>query len=78
MSSLILRQISGFQNLLKEQFTQKYKCDVYLQGIQDAGDFVSSVEHKRRCLTQSVSHLMEVNGLHGFESQKKHTQTKPN
>ncbi len=41
------------------------------QGIQDVGDFVSSVEHKQRYLTQTVavSHIMAVNGTHGFESQ---------
>ncbi len=27
----------------------------YLQGIQDVGDFVSSVEQKRRCLTQPLA-----------------------
>ncbi len=37
----------------------------YPQGIPDVGDFVSSVEHKLRFLTQplqSVSRIMAVNG----------------
>ncbi len=46
----------------------------YSQGIQDVGYFVSSVEHKQRFLTQtvaSVSHIIAVNGTHGFERKKK-------
>ncbi len=31
------------------------------QGIQDVGDFVSSVEHKRRCLTQIVAVCQSYN-----------------
>ncbi len=53
----------------------------YPQGIQDVGDFVSSVEHKQRFLTQTVAVCQTynaVNETHGFERQKKHTQTKPN
>ncbi len=34
--------------------------------ISKIGDFVSSIEHKQK----SVSHIMTVNGTHGFESQK--------
>ncbi len=46
----------------------------YPQGIQDVVDFVSSVEHKQRFLTQtvaSISHIMAVNGNQTFESKKK-------
>ncbi len=53
----------------------------YPQGIQDVGDFVSSVEHKRRFLTQTVAVCQSYNGSQWdsrlWES-KKHTQTKPN
>ncbi len=34
----------------------------YSQGIQDVGDFVSSVEHKRRFLTQTVAVCQSYNG----------------
>ncbi len=34
----------------------------YHQGIQDVGDFVSSVEHKRRFLTQTVAVCQSYNG----------------
>ncbi len=44
----------------------------YPQGIQDVGDFVSSVEHKQRFLTQTVAVCQSYNGS------KKNTQTKPN
>ncbi len=54
----------------------------YPQSIQDVDEFVSSVEHKTNIFylkpLQSVSHIMAVNGTHGFESKTKHTQTKPN
>ncbi len=33
----------------------------YPQGIQDVGDFVSSVEHKQRCLTQTVAVCQSYN-----------------
>ncbi len=53
----------------------------YPQGIQDVGDFVYSVEHKRRFLTQTVAVCQSYNGSQWdprlWES-KKHTQTKPN
>ncbi len=48
----------------------------YPQGIQDFGDFVSSVEHKRRFLLKpllSVSHIMSVNGTQVFERKKTYT-----
>ncbi len=51
------------------------------QSIQDEGDFVSSVEHKLRCLTQTIAvcqSYMAVNGTHGFEREKIHKQTKLN
>ncbi len=51
---------------------------VYPQGIQDVGDFVSSVEHKKRFLTQTIAVCQSYNSSHGFESQKKHTQSKQN
>ncbi len=44
----------------------------YPQGIQDVGDFVFSVEHKRRFLTQTVAVCQSynaVNETHGFERQ---------
>ncbi len=34
----------------------------YPQGIQDVGDFVSSVEHKRRFLTQTIAVCQSYNG----------------
>ncbi len=34
----------------------------YPKGIQDVGDFVSSVEHKRRFLTQTVAVCQSYNG----------------
>ncbi len=42
-------------------------------GIQDVGDFVSSVEHKRRYLTQTVAVCQSYNDreTHGFESKEK-------
>ncbi len=46
----------------------------YLKGIQDVGDFVSSVEHKQSFYLnplQSVSHVMAVNGHKIFESKNK-------
>ncbi len=48
----------------------------YPQRIQDVGDFVSSVEHKQKILTQTVAVCQSYNGrTHGFERQKKiHTQ----
>ncbi len=55
----------------------------YPQGIQDVGDFVSSVEHKRRVLTQTVAVCQSynaVNGTHGFEKNKnihRQNQIKP-
>ncbi len=53
----------------------------YPQGIQDVGNFVSSVEHKQRCLTQTVAVHQSYNGSQWdprlWES-KKLTQTKPN
>ncbi len=35
----------------------------YPQGIQDVGDFVSAVELKLRCLTQTVAVCQSFNGL---------------
>ncbi len=48
----------------------------YPKDIQDVGDFVSSVEHKRRFLTQTIAlcQLMVLTALR----EKKHTPTKPN
>ncbi len=34
----------------------------YPKGIQDVGDFVSSVEHKQRFLTQTVAVCQSYNG----------------
>ncbi len=34
----------------------------YPQGIQDVGDFVSSLEHKQRFLTQTVAVCQSYNG----------------
>ncbi len=51
----------------------KKLLSAYPQGIQDVGDFVSSVEHKQRFELkplQSVSHIKSVNGTHGFEREK--------
>ncbi len=51
----------------------------YPKGIQDVGDFVSSVEHKRRYLTQTVAVCQTYNG-HQWDwrlwEKKMHTQTK--
>ncbi len=52
----------------------------YRKGIQDVGDFVSSVKHKRRFLTNRCSLSVikvESMGLTALR-EKKHTQTKPN
>ncbi len=49
----------------------------YPKGIQDVGDFVSSVEHKQRFLTQplqSVSHIMSVNGTTALREKNIHRQ----
>ncbi len=46
---------------------KKWCLSAYPKSIQNVGDFVSSVEHKQRFLTQAVSHIMSVNGTHGFE-----------
>ncbi len=35
----------------------------YPQGIQDVGDFVSSVEHKQRFLTQTVAVCQSYNSV---------------
>ncbi len=52
------------------------------QGIQDVDDFVSSVEHKRRFLTQTVAVCQSYNGSQWdprLESKKKtYTETKLN
>ncbi len=48
----------------------------YPQGIQDVGDFVSSVEHKLSLLTQTVAVCQSYNGSQW--EKKKHTQTNPN
>ncbi len=38
------------------------RADLCPKGIQDAGDFVSSVEHRQRCLTQTVAVCQSYNG----------------
>ncbi len=49
----------------------------YPQGIQDVGDFVSSIEHKRRFLTQTVAVCQSYNGSQWnprlWESKKTYT-----
>ncbi len=49
----------------------------YPQGIQDVGDFVSSVEHKQRFLTQTVAVCQSYNGSQWdprlWESKKTYT-----
>ncbi len=53
----------------------------YRKGIQDVGDFVSSVEHKLIFLTQTIAVCQSYNWIQ-WDSQlwekKKHTKTKPN
>ncbi len=45
-----------------------------LQGFQDVGDFVSSVEHKQRFLTQTVAVCQSYYGSQvGFEGKKIYT-----
>ncbi len=40
-------------------------------GVGDVSDFVSSVEHKRKIFNSNCcSHIIAVNGSHGFESKK--------
>ncbi len=56
---------------------KSWYVSAYPQGIQDVGDFISSLELKLKFFLKSVSHVMAVNGTHGFESKKKHTPTKP-
>ncbi len=49
----------------------------YLQGIQDVGDFVSSVEHKQRFLTRTVAVCQSYNGSQWYSrlwERKKHRQ----
>ncbi len=41
---------------------QIWCLSAYPQGIQDVGDFVSSVEHKQRFLTQTVAVCQSYNG----------------
>ncbi len=71
---------------LKGSFTQKWQRDVYLltpcRASKDVGDLVSSVEHKQRCLTQSVSVCQSYNDTQWdsrlWEREKKcQTQIKP-
>ncbi len=53
---------------------------VYPKGIQDVSNFVSSVEHKHRFLTQTVAVCQSYNSSQWdswFWERKKHTQTKP-
>ncbi len=38
----------------------------YPMGIQDVGNFVSSVEHKRKCLTQTVAVCPTYNGCQWY------------
>ncbi len=47
---------------------------VYPQGIQDVGDFVSSVEHKQRFLTQTVAVCQSYNAVKKIHRQN---QIKP-
>ncbi len=75
-------QISHFRAWLIHPKMKIWCLSAYPQGIQDVGDFVSSVKHKQWFLTplQFVSHIMSVNGTHGFESQKyihRQNQIKP-
>ncbi len=48
----------------------------YPQGIQDVGDFVSSVEHKLSLLTQTVAVCQSYNGSQ-WEKNNIHRQIKP-
>ncbi len=63
-------------NILKVIVHPKMKIwclSAYPKGIQDVGDFVSSVEHKRRFLTQTVAVCQSYNGSQwdrGFERKK--------
>ncbi len=53
----------------------------YPQGIQDVGDFVSSVEHKQRFLTQSVAVFQSYNGSQWAQNiweKQKHAHTDSN
>ncbi len=59
---------------------KSWYVSAYPQGIQDVGDFISSVELKLKFFLKSVSHVMAVNGTHGFESKKtihRQNQVKP-
>ncbi len=49
----------------------------YPKGIQDVGDFVSSVEHKRRFLTQTVAVCQSYNGSQWYSQlwERKKTYT---
>ncbi len=60
---------------------KKWCLSAYPQGIQYVGDFVSSVEHKQRFLTQTVAVCQSYNGSQcdsRLWEKTKHTQTKPN
>ncbi len=66
------------KTILKGYFTQKCKFDVYLLiGIQYVGDFVSSVHHKQRFLSQTVADCQSYYGSQWYsrlwERKKIHT-----
>ncbi len=57
----IARNSEDFKGIVHPKM--KIWClSAYPQGIQDVGDFVSSVEHKRRCLTQTIAVCQSYNG----------------
>ncbi len=51
---------NGFKGLVHPKM--KISClSAYPKGIQDVGDFVSSVEHKQRFLTQTIAVCQSYN-----------------
>ncbi len=72
---------SGFVKGIVHPKMKMWCLSAYPKGIQDVGDFVSSVEHKQRFLTQTVVVCQSYN-VSQWDSRlwekKKHTQTKPN
>ncbi len=77
-------KVLGTSRLLWEEFCLLGfipALSAYSQGIRDVADFVSSAEHKRRFLTQTVAVYQSYNGSQWDSwlwERKKHTPTKPN
>ncbi len=63
---------------LKGIFHPKIKIlclSAYPQGVQDVGDFVSSVEHKQRCLNKTCAFCQSYNAVNVTSLWEKKTYT---